>query len=167
MGRVFRFGDNVDTDAIIPARYLVTTDPAELGKHCMEAADPAFVQKVNPGDLIVAGANFGCGSSREHAPVAIKASGIACVIAKSFARIFLRNAINTGLAVLECPEASKALKEGDQAEVDLASGEIRTKSGKTYKARPFPGFIREIMNAGGLMLYVGRRLNERRKGEGN
>lgn len=167
MGRVFRFGDNIDTDAIIPARYLVTTDPAELGKHCMEAADPEFVKKVKSGDIIVAGANFGCGSSREHAPVAIKAAGVECVIAESFARIFLRNSINTGLPVLECPEAADALKEGEEAKANLATGEIRTGSGKTYRARPFPPFIREIMDAGGLMAYVSKRLKERRKGAGN
>jgi 3-isopropylmalate/(R)-2-methylmalate dehydratase small subunit len=165
MGRVFKFGDNIDTDAIIPARYLVTTDPAELGKHCMEAADAEFAAKVRTGDFIVAGANFGCGSSREHAPVSIKAAGAACVIAKSFARIFLRNSINIGLPVIECPEAAAALRAGDEIEVNAETGEIKAKGGAVYRAKSLPGFIQEIVRAGGLMQYVSNKLKKGQKGE--
>ncbi len=165
MGKVFKFGDNIDTDAIIPARYLVTTDPAELAAHCMEAADAEFAKKVKKGDFIAADANFGCGSSREHAPVAIKGAGVACVIAKSFARIFLRNSINIGLPVLECPEAATALRGGEEIEVDPGAGIIKVKGGATYKARPLPEFIQEIVKAGGLMPYVSQRLKKGREGE--
>lgn len=160
-GKVWRFGDDVDTDAIIPARYLNTSDPAELAKHCMEDADPSFSSKLSPGDIIVAGKNFGCGSSREHAPLAIKAAGIACVIAESFARIFYRNAINIGLPILESPEASQNLKEGEQAEVDLEKGEIRALSGgESYNAVPFPPFMQELIAMGGLINYVRQKKQE-------
>jgi len=162
MGTVHRFGDNIDTDAIIPARYLVTTDPAELAEHCMEGSeDLDFVRKVKPGDFIVAGSNFGCGSSREQAPVAIKGSGVACVIAKSYSRIFLRNSINIGLAVLECPEASEALKAGEGIKVDPESGTITADGGRIFKARPLPAFMMEIVKAGGLMAYVTARLKRK------
>jgi len=160
MGYVHRFGDNVDTDAIIPARYLVTTDPAELARNCMEAADPGFAGRVRPGDYIVAGANFGCGSSREHAPVSIKSAGVACVIAKSFARIFLRNSINIGLPVLECPAAADALRGGESITVDTGKGTIAVEGGKTYTARPLPPFLQEIVKVGGLMPYVKKRLSK-------
>uniref|UniRef100_A0A7C2IFW3 3-isopropylmalate dehydratase small subunit n=1 Tax=Ammonifex degensii TaxID=42838 RepID=A0A7C2IFW3_9THEO len=161
-GTVFRFGDNVDTDLIIPARYLNTSDPAELARHCMEDADPAFAAQVKPGDLIVAGTNFGCGSSREHAPVAIKAAGVACVVAKSFARIFYRNAFNIGLPILECPEA-EAIAPGSRVRVDLETGTITVvDTGQQYRARPVPPFMREIIAAGGLIPYVKARLAEGR-----
>ncbi|MGI6563815.1 MAG: 3-isopropylmalate dehydratase small subunit [Clostridia bacterium] len=151
-GRVFKYGDHVDTDVIIPARYLNTTDPAELAKHCMEDIDKTFVDRVKEGDIMVAGINFGCGSSREHAPIAIKASGIRCVIAKSFARIFFRNAINTGLTIMECEEAAEEIKEGDEVKVDPTKGTItNVTTGKTYKAQPFPDFLQEIISAGGLL----------------
>lgn len=157
-GKTHRFGDDVDTDVIIPARHLNTTDPAELARHCMEDLDPKFATVVRPGDIIVAGRNFGCGSSREHAPVAIKAAGVACVIASSFARIFYRNAINIGLPILECPEASRTLKGGEELAIDLAAGRItETGSGRTFSAEPFPGFILEIINKGGLMGYLAAR----------
>ena len=157
-GRVHKYQDNVDTDVIIPARYLNTKDHAELASHCMEDIDPDFVTNVKPGDIIVAGENFGCGSSREHAPIAIKASGVSCVIATTFARIFYRNAINIGLPILECPEASRGIDDGDQVEVDFSKGEIRnvTKN-ETYTAAPFPEFIRGIINAGGLMASIKER----------
>lgn len=154
-GKTHVFGDNVDTDAIIPARYLNTSDPDELAKHCMEDADPDFPKKVSKGDIIVAGENFGCGSSREHAPISIKAAGVSCVIAKSFARIFYRNAINVGLPILESPEAVEAISEGDEVEVDLSEGAITlAKSGETFKAPPFPEEIQKIIEAGGLMKYL-------------
>ncbi|KKM10833.1 3-isopropylmalate dehydratase [Clostridiales bacterium PH28_bin88] len=158
-GRTWKFGNDVDTDAIIPARYLNTIDPAELARHCMEDADPSFPEKVQAGDIIVAGKNFGCGSSREHAPVAIKAAGVACVIAHSFARIFYRNAINIALPIFESPEAAEAISEGDQVRVDAESGIITnlTKN-QTYQATPFPAFMRELMQAGGLMPYVAERV---------
>jgi len=157
-GKIWKFGDNIDTDAIIPARYLNTSDPAELAKHCMEDADPAFPSKVKPGDIIVAGANFGCGSSREHAPIAIKAAGIACVIAKSFARIFYRNAFNMGLPILECHEAFDNLEEGDEVTVSLDRGEIIiSKNGRILKAQPVPEFMQSLLNAGGLMNYVKKK----------
>ncbi|KKM11711.1 3-isopropylmalate dehydratase [Clostridiales bacterium PH28_bin88] len=158
-GRTWKFGNDVDTDAIIPARYLNTIDPAELARHCMEDADPAFPEKVRAGDIIVAGKNFGCGSSREHAPVAIKAAGVACVIAHSFARIFYRNAINIALPIFESPEAAEVISEGDQVRVDAESGIITnlTKN-QTYQATPFPAFMRELMQAGGLMPYVAERV---------
>lgn len=151
-GRVHRYGDNVDTDVIIPARCLNTQDPLELASHCMEDIDPDFVKKVKPGDIMVGGENFGCGSSREHAPVAIKASGISCLIAGTFARIFYRNAINIGFPILECEEASKKIEDGDQVSVDFSTGIITnlTKN-ETYRALPFPDFIREIISAGGLL----------------
>ncbi|KUO53397.1 MAG: 3-isopropylmalate dehydratase [Desulfitibacter sp. BRH_c19] len=161
-GKTWKFGDDIDTDAIIPARYLNTSEPAELAKHCMEDADPEFPAKVRAGDIIVAGKNFGCGSSREHAPIAIKAAGVSCVIAKSFARIFFRNSINIGLPILESPEAATALEEGNEVEVDVANGEIKDlTTGKTYQAVPFPGFMRDIISAGGLMNYVAERVEEK------
>lgn len=151
-GFVHKFGDNVDTDVIIPARYLNTADHKELASHCMEDIDKKFIHKVKPGDIITAGANFGCGSSREHAPIAIKASGVSCVIAATFARIFYRNAINIGLPILECPEAAAAIAEGDEVEVDFDTGVITDKtSGKTFQAEPFPDFIKDIIAAGGLL----------------
>ena len=151
-GKVFRYKDNVDTDVIIPARYLNTSVPSELAKHCMEDIDKDFVNNVQAGDIIVADKNFGCGSSREHAPIAIKASGISCVIASTFARIFYRNSINTGLAIMECPEAVDAIKQGDVVDVDADAGVItNTTTGETFKAQPFPPFIREIIEEGGLI----------------
>lgn len=151
-GKVFKFGDNVDTDVIIPARYLNSSDPKELAQHCMEDIDADFVKKVSPGDLIVATKNFGCGSSREHAPLAIKAAGVSCVIAETFARIFYRNAINIGLPIIECPEAAKDIADGDEVEVDFDSGLITNcTTGKTYQAQPFPPFIQNIIKNGGLM----------------
>ena len=154
-GKAWKFGDDVNTDEIIPARYLNTTDPKEMATHCMEDIDPDFVKKASPGDIIVADKNFGCGSSREHAPIAIKAAEISCVIAKSFARIFYRNAINIGLPILECKEAALKINEGDEIEADLASGTITNLTRKeTYKAQPFPEFMQKIIAAGGLMKYV-------------
>lgn len=151
-GRVFKYGNDVDTDVIIPARYLNTTSESELACHCMEDIDPDFVKKVRPGDIIVAGDNFGCGSSREHAPIAIKASGVKLVIAASFARIFYRNSINIGLPIWECPEAAAAIANGDEAEADLAAGTITdVTTGKTFIAQPFPPFIQNIIEAGGLI----------------
>lgn len=151
-GRVHKFGDNVDTDVIIPARYLNRSDEQWLASHCMEDIDADFAKNVKKGDIMVAEANFGCGSSREHAPIAIKASGISCVIASTFARIFYRNAINIGLAILECDEAAKNIKDGDEIEVDFDSGLIRNLTdGKTYQAQPFPDFIQNIIKNGGLM----------------
>ena len=151
-GTVHKFGNNIDTDVIIPARYLNKSDEAWLASHCMEDIDKEFVNNVKAGDIMVAEANFGCGSSREHAPIAIKASGISCVIASTFARIFYRNAINIGLAILECDEAAKDIKGGDEVEVDFDSGVITNiTSGKTYKAQPFPPFIQNIIASGGLL----------------
>jgi 3-isopropylmalate/(R)-2-methylmalate dehydratase small subunit len=151
-GKVHKYGDNVDTDVIIPARYLNTADHKELAAHCMEDIDADFVKNVKEGDIIVANQNFGCGSSREHAPIAIKASGISCVIASTFARIFYRNAINTALPILECDEAVKNIDNGDEVEVDFDTGVITNKTkGQTYKAQPFPDFMKEIINAGGLL----------------
>lgn len=151
-GRVHKFGDNVDTDVIIPARYLNRSDEQWLASHCMEDIDADFAKNVKAGDIMVAEANFGCGSSREHAPIAIKASGISCVIASTFARIFYRNAINIGLAILECDEAAKDIKDGDEVEVDFDSGVISNiTTGKTYQAQPFPPFIQNIIKNGGLM----------------
>ncbi|MFC1712446.1 3-isopropylmalate dehydratase small subunit [Candidatus Poribacteria bacterium] len=154
-GKAWKFGDDVNTDEIIPARYLDTVDPKEMATHCMEDIDPDFIEKIAPGDIMVADKNFGCGSSREHAPIAIKAAEISCVIAKSFARIFYRNSINIGLPIFECEEAALKIAEGDQLEVDLASGTITnlTKN-ETYKAQPFPEFMQQIIEAGGLMNYV-------------
>ncbi len=154
-GNVFKYGDNVDTDVIIPARYLNTADANELAKHCMEDIDATFVSKVAPGDIMVAGRNFGCGSSREHAPLAIKASGISCVIASTFARIFYRNAINIGLPIMECPDAVDSIAAGDQLSVDLSSGTITDiTSGKTFRAEPFPPFMQDLIAAGGLAAYM-------------
>ena len=155
-GRVHKYGDNVDTDVIIPARYLNTADHKELAAHCMEDIDTEFVKKVQPGDIMVGGANFGCGSSREHAPIAIKESGISCVIAETFARIFYRNSINIGLAILECPEASRGIDAGDEVAVDFDTGVITnlTKN-ETYQAEPFPEFIKDIIAAGGLLKSIG------------
>lgn len=151
-GRVHKFGDNVDTDVIIPARYLNRSDEEWLASHCMEDIDADFAKNVKAGDIMVAEANFGCGSSREHAPIAIKASGVSCVIASTFARIFYRNAINIGLAILECDEAAKDIKNGDEVEVDFDSGVITNiTTGKTYQAQPFPPFIQSIIKNGGLM----------------
>ena len=151
-GFVHKYGDHVDTDVIIPARYLATQDPKELAAHCMEDIDPAFAGKVHAGDILVAGANFGCGSSREHAPIAIKASGVSCVIASTFARIFYRNAINIGLAILECPAAAAAIQAGDEVAVDFDTGVITDVTrGETYQAQPFPPFIKDMIAKGGLM----------------
>ena len=151
-GTVFKYGDNVDTDVIIPARYLNIADRAELATHCMEDIDTEFVKKVNAGDIMVGGENFGCGSSREHAPMVIKESGIDCVIAKTFARIFYRNAINIGLPILECPEASEGISAGDEVAIDFDTGVITNETtGKSWQAQPFPEFIQEIMEAGGLV----------------
>lgn len=151
-GRVYKFGDNIDTDVIIPARYLNTQDMNELATHCMEYADPDFATKVNTGDIMVAGENFGCGSSREHAPASINALGISCVIASSFARIFYRNSINIGLPILECPEASIGIDDGDDVSVDFNTGVITNNTkGETYQAAPFPDFIKQIIASGGLL----------------
>jgi 3-isopropylmalate/(R)-2-methylmalate dehydratase small subunit len=158
-GRVHKYGADINTDVIIPARYLNTTDPQELAQHCMEDEDPEFVRRVRPGDIIVAGTNFGCGSSREHAPIAIKAAGVSCVIAKSFARIFYRNAINLALPVLECEEAVDGSEAGDELEVELESGAIRNLTrGTAFQAKPFPDFMLELLQAGGLVEYTRRRL---------
>lgn len=151
-GKVHKYGDNVDTDVIIPARYLNTSVPAELAEHCMEDIDKSFVENVKPGDIMVAHNNFGCGSSREHAPIAIKAAGISCVIAATFARIFYRNAINIGLPIMECREAAEKIENGDEVEVDFDSGVItNVTKGENYQAEPFPEFIKEIINKGGLL----------------
>lgn len=150
--KVYKYGANVDTDVIIPARYLNTPDAKELAAHCMEDIDPDFVKKVQPGDIMVGGANFGCGSSREHAPLAIKTAGVSCVIAATFARIFYRNSINIGLPILECPAASEAIQAGDKVHVDFDTGVITDETtGQTFQAQPFPPFIQEIIKAGGLM----------------
>jgi 3-isopropylmalate/(R)-2-methylmalate dehydratase small subunit len=157
-GRVFKFGNNVDTDVIIPARYLNVPDPTELAKHCMEDIDKEFVNKVSEGDIIVADKNFGCGSSREHAPIAIKAAGVSCVIAETFARIFYRNAINIGLPIIECPEAAKGIEEGDEVEVDFDSGKIYNKTkGEEYQGQAFPEFMQNIISSGGLINYINNR----------
>jgi len=161
-GKVWRFGDDVNTDEIIPARYLNSSDPAELAAHCMEDADPDFVRKMKPGDFIVAGRNFGCGSSREHAPVAIKAAGITAVIAESFARIFFRNAINVGLPILECPGASEIANESD-GELDLAAG-VFSAGGRNLEGAPYPEAMRRLIDAGGLMPYVAAKLAARKQG---
>jgi len=154
-GKAIKYGDNVDTDVIIPARFLNTSDPKELASHCMEDIDKDFKNKVKPGDIMIAGYNFGCGSSREHAPIAIKESGISCVIAKSFARIFYRNAINIGLPILECPDAASAIEDGDMVSVDLETGIIRDiTKGIEFKSQPFPEFIKKIIECGGLINYV-------------
>ena len=161
IGKVHKFGDNVDTDVIIPARYLNVPDPAELAKHCMEDIDVDFAKKVNKGDIIVANKNFGCGSSREHAPIAIKASGVSCVIAETFARIFYRNAINIGLPIIECPEAAKGIDEGDEVEIDFDSGKIINKTkNEEYQGQAFPEFMQKIMAAGGLVSYTSSKISE-------
>ena len=154
-GTVFKYGDNVDTDVIIPARYLNTSNASELAQHCMEDIDTGFAAAVKPGDVIVAGSNFGCGSSREHAPLAIKASGVSCVIAATFARIFYRNALNIGLPILECPEAAAAIAAGDKVSVDLGKGQIVDETtGHRFSAEPFPPFMQELIAAGGLAAYM-------------
>ena len=158
-GKVWKYGDNIDTDVIIPARYLVTTDPKTLAAHCMEDIDQAFASQVEPGDIIVGGRNFGCGSSREHAPIAIKGAGVSCIIAESFARIFFRNAINIGLPILESAEAAADAQKGDRLSVDLVAGTITNhRTGKTYQASPYPPFVLGIINAGGLVPYTRREL---------
>ena len=160
-GRVFKFGDNVDTDVIIPARYLNSSDPAELATHCMEDIDKDFVKNVNKGDIIVANKNFGCGSSREHAPLCLKTAGVSCIIAETFARIFYRNAINIGLPIIECPEAAKEIEAGDEVEVDFDSGKIydRTK-GTEYQGQAFPEFMQKLIAAGGLVNYTNHKKNK-------
>ncbi len=157
-GTVWTFGDDVDTDLIIPARYLTTSDPAELARHCMEDADPDFANRVRAGDIIVAGKNFGCGSSREHAPIAIKAAGVACVVAKSFARIFYRNAFNMGLPILEC-EAAGHFKTGGRLQIDMDTGTITDdRTGEAFATRPIPPFMQALVNSGGLLAHVEKRL---------
>jgi len=154
-GKAYKFRDHVNTDEIIPARYLNTSDAKELAKHVMEDADAGFASAVRPGDVIVAGIDFGCGSSREHAPLAIKTAGVGCVIARSFARIFFRNAINIGLAIVESPEAAEAIKPGDEVKIDFAKGEILdVTQNRTWKIKPFPEFMQKLIRAGGLMEYV-------------
>lgn len=160
-GRIWKFGDNIDTDAIIPARYLNTSDPKELAKHVMEDADPLFPSKVKPGDIIVAGKNFGCGSSREHAPLAIKAAGVQAVVAKSFARIFFRNAFNIGLPIFEVPELVDESNQGDEIEIDMVSGEIfNLTNSKKYKTKPIPEFMQDLIKAGGLVEWAKKRLSK-------
>ncbi len=157
-GTVFKYGDNVDTDVIIPARYLNSSDPKELATHCMEDIDKDFVNKVRQGDLIVADKNFGCGSSREHAPIAIKAAGVSCVIAETFARIFYRNAINIGLPIIECPQAAQGIEAGDEVEVDFDSGIITNKTkGTTFQGQAFPEFMQKIIKAEGLINYINQK----------
>lgn len=157
-GTVFKYGDNVDTDVIIPARYLNSSDPKELAGHCMEDIDKEFVHNVKQGDLIVADKNFGCGSSREHAPIAIKASGVSCVIAETFARIFYRNAINIGLPIIECPEAARGIENGDEVEVDFDSGVITNKTkGTSFQGQAFPEFMPKIIRAEGLVNYINQK----------
>ena len=154
-GKVHKYGDNVDTDVIIPARYLNSSDPAELAEKCMVDIDPDFVNRVKNGDIIVANKNFGCGSSREHAPIAIKSAGVSCVIAETFARIFYRNAINIGLPIIECPEAAKAIEAGDEVEVDFDNGMIcNLTKGTRYLGQPFPEFMQKLIQAGGLINYI-------------
>ena len=163
-GKVHKYGDHIDTDVIIPARLLNNPDPAFMGQHCMEDIDPDFVKRVQPGDVMVAGLNFGCGSSREHAPVAIRASGVSCVLAQNFARIFFRNALNIGLPLLECPEAAIAAENGDELDIDLDTGEIRNLTqGTTYTAIPFPPFMQQLVSGGGLVNYTKAQLAK--KGE--
>jgi 3-isopropylmalate/(R)-2-methylmalate dehydratase small subunit len=163
-GKIWKYGDNVDTDVIIPARYLNVSRPEELALHCLEDLDVTFAGNVQPGDMIVAGENFGCGSSREHAPLAIKGAGVSCVIAGSFARIFYRNAINVGLPILESPAAAGGVEQGHQLEVDLQRGEIRDlTNGQVYQAEPYPPFMMNIIEAGGLVPYARRRIEEEQK----
>ena len=157
-GCVFKYGDNVDTDVIIPARYLNSSDPKELAIHCMEDIDKEFVSKVKQGDMIVANKNFGCGSSREHAPIAIKAVGVSCVIAETFARIFYRNAINIGLPIIECPEAAKSISDGDEVEIDFDTGLICNKTtGENFQGQAFPPFMQKIIASGGLINYINQK----------
>jgi len=159
-GRVWKYEDNLDTDVIIPARFLHTSDPQELAKHCLEDWDPPFAGAVQAGDIIVAGENFGCGSSREHAALALKGSGVCCVVARSFARIFCRNAVNVGLPILECPAAVEGTEQGQWVEVDLEKGLVRNVStGRVYRAEPYPPFMMELISAGGLVPYTRRRLH--------
>ncbi len=158
-GTVHKYGDHVDTDVIIPARFLNEPDPQSLAAHCMEDLDPSFAARVQAGDIVVGGVNFGCGSSREHAPIALKAAGVSCVVAKSFARIFYRNAINIGLPVLECPEAAETAQAGDRLDIDLEAGHILNETrGESYVAAAFPPFMRSIMEAGGLVAHVRARM---------
>lgn len=158
-GRAWVYGDNIDTDVIIPARYLVSADPAELAKHCMEDIDSTFVREVKAGDIVVGGSNFGCGSSREHAPLAFLGSGVSAVIAANFARIFFRNAINVGLPILECPELVGKVSKGDELQIDTASGTVTNlTTGKKFTAQPFPPFLSDLINAGGLVEYAKKRL---------
>ena len=158
-GKVFKYGDNVDTDVIIPARYLNSSTPENLAAHCMEDIDKNFADEVSEGDIIVGGKNFGSGSSREHAPLAIKYAGVSCVVAESFARIFYRNSINIGLPILECPEAAKVAEAGDELEVDIDNGEIKNmRTGESYQAAPFPPFMQEIIKDGGLIEHVKKEL---------
>ena len=161
-GKTIKYGDNIDTDVIIPARYLNTSDEKELASHCMEDLDKDFSKKINKGDIIIAGKNFGCGSSREHAPIAIKASGISCVIAETFARIFFRNSINIGLPIMECEEAAKDIEENDEISIDVNSGVITniTKN-KTYKAAPFPEFMQKIIESQGLINYIKKEVENK------
>ena len=162
-GKVHKYGADVNTDVIIPARYLSLSDPAELAKHCMEDIDKEFVKRVKPGDIIMATTNFGCGSSREHAPLAIKAAGVSCVIAKSFARIFFRNAVNIGLPLLECDDAVAQTEAGDILEVDLSSGQIKNlTNGMAFTAKPYPDFMAELISAGGLVEYTKQKIADRR-----
>lgn len=161
-GRAWVYGDNIDTDVIIPARYLTHADPVELAKHCMEDIDETFVKEVRKGDIVVGGANFGCGSSREHAPLAFLGSGVAAVVAASFARIFFRNSINVGLPILECPELVGKVKKGDTLSIDTATGAVTNQtSGETFRAQPFPPFLTELINDGGLVEYARKRLAQR------
>ena len=157
---VHRYGANIDTDVILPGKYLNLYTPEELGPHCMEGLDPGFIQRVRPGDVIIAGSNFGTGSSREHAPIAIKAAGISCIIATSYARIFYRNAINIGLPVFECADIVTAVKHGDAIEADIAKG-LFTVNGVAFQAKPFPPYIQDIINAGGLVPFVSRQLKQK------
>jgi 3-isopropylmalate/(R)-2-methylmalate dehydratase small subunit len=158
-GHVHKYGNNVDTDVIIPARYLNTSNAEELASHCMEDIDADFIKKVKPGDIIVADENFGCGSSREHAPIAIKTAGVSCVIAKTFARIFYRNSINIGLPILQCPEAVDGISAGDEVQVDTSTGTIANlTTGKTYQAMPFPEFMQKLIAAGGLIAYASEKI---------
>lgn len=161
-GKVFKYGDNVDTDVIIPARYLNSSDPKELASHCMEDIDSTFTSRVQKGDIIVATRNFGCGSSREHAPIAIKAAGVSCVIAETFARIFYRNSINIGLPIMECPEAAREIQDSDRVEVDLDSGIVTDLTlGKSWKGQAFPPFMQKIISAGGLIPYINSEAAEK------
>lgn len=166
-GRVWKFGDHIDTDVIIPARYLTTSDPKELGRHCLEDADPDFVKKINKGDIIVAGRNFGSGSSREHAPIAIKAAGISCIIAESFARIFYRNAFNMGLPIFESPEAAGLIKAGDLVSVEADTGIIEDRTQKkTFRAEPIPLFMQDLIREGGLIAYIKKAQGARPSAQG-